>query len=122
MIIKPYEIPTEDQFRKILRSKATSENGCPGWLSAVRRLSCFRITCNVILAGTAHHVFGGGMAMRCDDRLTIPLCIDCHVSGPDPVQNMNSEQFKIAIGMTEEEACWRVYRLITDKYYNGELV
>lgn len=120
MIIKPNEILTEVEFEEILRNKVASEN-CPGWLSAVRRLPCFRITCKNILSGTAHHVFTVGMAMKCDDHLTVPLCIDCHLLGPDPVQNMNSVQFRVAMGMTEEEACWRVYRLIIDKYNNGEL-
>lgn len=119
MTIESYEIITLEEFESILRSKGASEK-YPGWLSAVRRLPCMRKGCNQLIAGTVHHVFEAGMARKCDDHLGIPLCIDCHVTGDDPVQKMGPERFEIVIGMSQENACRRVFTLITDKYYSGE--
>jgi hypothetical protein len=118
--LKSFEIITEEEFTDILKNKVPVEP-CPGWLDIVRMFPCMHVDCNAITAGTAHHVYSAGGGMKCDDHLTVPLCIWCHLFNKDPFQTMTSEQFKIAIGMSQDDACWRMYRLITDKYYNGDL-
>ena len=118
--IKPFEIITEKEFADILKNKVPMIS-CPGWLDTVRMLPCMYKGCNRPISGTAHHVYTAGGGMKCDDHLTIPLCIWCHLMGSDPVQTMTPEKFEKAIGMSQDDACWRTYRLITDKYYNGDL-
>lgn len=123
MIINPIIPIRREDLEKLLAGEFIEQDEqCPGWLEAVRLMPCMRIGCNDVQAGTAHHVLEGGMARKCSDYLAIPLCIDDHVTGPDPVQQMNEEKFEEAIGMSMKDAVRRVHAVLMDKINQGEFV
>lgn len=114
------ETITVDELETLIRrEKISLPKEAPAWITVVRTYPCMR--CGIVPARTAHHVYVEGIALRCDDRLTIPLCIDCHVIGMNPVQEMNDEEFEKAIGFNKDDAVRRMYELIMDSYNNGNL-
>lgn len=116
------EIIAADELEMLIRrEKISLPKEAPVWIAVVRTYPCMRKTCGITPAGTAHHVYVEGIALRCDDRLTIPLCIDCHVIGMNPVQEMNDEEFENAIGFNKDDAVRRMYELIMDNYNNGNI-
>lgn len=119
---------TKAELEILLSNERIYRNGVlvdyknPEWLKVVRLLPCMCKDCGVAPARTVHHVFNVGIGMRCDDRLTIPLCFEHHVFGSNPVQDMNDDQFESVIGLNKKDAVRRVYRLIMDKIEHGDLV
>ncbi len=95
---------------KLLSREIDVPDRQPKWLSAVRLLKCCR--CGKSPAGTAHHIRIFGMGLKCSDFLTIPLCINCHVLGKEPVQGMTDERFLEIIGMTVEDAVRATFKKI----------
>ena len=87
------------------------------YLKIVRTLPCKK--CGRAPAGTAHHVYTGGTAIKCDDRDTIPICIKCHVLDGKSVEKMSYEELEVAIGMSLEDAIIETMETVNDKVEEG---
>lgn len=87
------------------------------YLKIVRTLPCKK--CGRAPAGTAHHVYKEGYGLKCDDRDTIPLCIDCHVMNGNSVEKMSYEELEVEIGMPLEDAIIETMQTVNDKIEEG---
>ena len=67
------------------------------YLAFVRGLPCSILDCGN--PAVAHHVYTGGVSMKCSDAETIPLCIGHH----DEVHLIGKETFYQAHNTTIEE-------------------
>lgn len=92
------------------------------WLFLVRRLPCAYPGCKVRPAGTAHHAWTLGRGIKCSDFLSIPLCYDHHVFGPNHIQGLSPEKFKLVMGRTIEDVVRRTFYLISEAIKRGDFV
>ena len=114
-------IISTEELELLLKGKNIPVMYSESWLSIVRMLPCMYPHCGVQRAGTAHHLFGRGMALVCSDYLTMPLCINHHVLNNGSVQEMTDDEFEAVFSMTKSDMARRVYKLIVEMLMKGKL-
>ena len=63
------------------------------YLNFIRKQEC--IICQGAFGKSeAHHVFVGGMGMKCSDHFTVPLCAAHHTQRPDSIHKIGKENFE----------------------------
>ena len=97
-----------------LRQRQPREE-CPGFLAFVRRKKC--CVCGNPHSQAAHISMGDlardkrpkGIAEKASDRWDVPLCVGCHLDGPDAQHKGNERKFWDRVGLDPFEIAEKLW-------------